>query len=68
MAMTATAVRNCKPDSKPIKLFEGGGLFLLAEISGGVQVTARANLHVCSHATPGWPTGRLRVILKTESP
>ncbi|CBJ50882.1 Putative integrase prophage protein (fragment) [Ralstonia solanacearum PSI07] len=28
MALTDTAIRNAKPGDKPIKLFDGGGLFL----------------------------------------
>ena len=28
MALTDTAIRNAKPADKPIKLFDGGGLFL----------------------------------------
>nr|CCA83243.1 hypothetical protein BDB_mp60409 [blood disease bacterium R229] len=27
MALTDTAIRNAKPADKPIKLFDGGGLF-----------------------------------------
>lgn len=35
MALTDTAVRNAKPGSKPIKLFDGDGLFLLVHPNGG---------------------------------
>jgi hypothetical protein len=34
MALTDTAIRNTKPDLKPRKLFDGGGLFLLVAPSG----------------------------------
>ncbi|MCP4473270.1 MAG: DUF4102 domain-containing protein, partial [Gammaproteobacteria bacterium] len=32
MALTNTAVRNAKAHNKPLKLFDGGGLFLLVTI------------------------------------
>ena len=35
MALTDTAVRNAKPGTKPFKLFDGGGLYLLVHSSGG---------------------------------
>ncbi|CAE6828819.1 tyrosine-type recombinase/integrase [Paraburkholderia nemoris] len=35
MALTDTAVRNTKPGEKPLKLFDGGGLFLLVAKTGG---------------------------------
>ncbi|WP_024901552.1 tyrosine-type recombinase/integrase [Robbsia andropogonis] len=35
MALTDTAVKNTKPGDKPIKLFDGGGLFLLVTPAGG---------------------------------
>jgi integrase len=34
MSLTDTAVRNAKPEAKPKKLFDGGGLFLLVTPSG----------------------------------
>ena len=34
MALTDTAVRNAKPGDKPIKLFDGGGLFLYITPAG----------------------------------
>lgn len=34
MKLTATAVRNTKPGPKPLKLFDGGGLFLLVNPNG----------------------------------
>jgi len=34
MPLTDTTIRNTKPDKKPIKLFDGGGLFLLAKPNG----------------------------------
>lgn len=34
MALTDTAIRNAKPDKKPRKLFDGGGLYLLVQPSG----------------------------------
>lgn len=34
MKLTATAVRNTKPGTKPLKLFDGGGLFLLVNPTG----------------------------------
>ncbi len=35
MSLTTTAVRNARPGEKPIKLFDGGGLFLLISPAGG---------------------------------
>ena len=35
MALTDTAIRNTKPALKPIKLFGGGGFFLLVTPNGG---------------------------------
>ena len=35
MALTDTKIRNTKPSKKPIKLFDGGGLFLLVSPAGG---------------------------------
>jgi integrase len=35
MPLTSTAIRNAKPGEKPIKLFDGGGLFLLVVPAGG---------------------------------
>ncbi|MFX1763299.1 integrase arm-type DNA-binding domain-containing protein [Paraburkholderia sp. A1RI-2L] len=35
MALTDTTIRNAKPDDKPRKLFDGGGLFLLIAPTGG---------------------------------
>jgi integrase len=35
MALTDTAVRNAKPSDKPIRLFDGGGLYLEVAPSGG---------------------------------
>lgn len=35
MPLTHTAIRNAKPGEKPIKLFDGGGLFLLIAPAGG---------------------------------
>ena len=35
MKLTATAVRNTAPGAKPLKLFDGGGLFLLVTPAGG---------------------------------
>ena len=35
MPLTDTAIRNSKPSDKPIKLFDGGGLFLLVTPAGG---------------------------------
>jgi hypothetical protein len=35
MALTNTAIRNAKPGEKPIKLFDGGGLFLYIAPTGG---------------------------------
>src|SRR5690349_15483537 len=34
MKLTATAVRNTRPGPKPLKLFDGGGLFLLVNPNG----------------------------------
>ncbi|CAE6747613.1 tyrosine-type recombinase/integrase [Paraburkholderia domus] len=35
MALTDTAIRNTKSSEKPLKLFDGGGLFLLVAPTGG---------------------------------
>ncbi|MFT0170957.1 tyrosine-type recombinase/integrase [Paraburkholderia mimosarum] len=35
MALTDTTIRNAKPGDKPLKLFDGGGLFLLIAPTGG---------------------------------
>jgi integrase len=35
MPLTDIAVRNAKPSEKPVKMFDGGGLFLLVTPSGG---------------------------------
>ena len=35
MALTDTAVRNARPGTKPFKLFDGGGLYLLIHSNGG---------------------------------
>ena len=35
MPLTTTAIRNARPHEKPLKLFDGGGLFLLVSPSGG---------------------------------
>lgn len=35
MGLTATSIKNAKPGAKPLKLFDGGGLFLLVVPSGG---------------------------------
>ena len=35
MSLTDTAIRNAKPDRKPVKLFDAGGLYLLAHPNGG---------------------------------
>lgn len=35
MALTDTTIRNAKPAEKPLKLFDGGGLFLLVAPTGG---------------------------------
>jgi integrase len=34
MKLTATAVRNAKPGARPVKMFDGGGLFLLINPNG----------------------------------
>lgn len=34
MPLTDTSIRNSKPGSKPVKLFDGGGLFLLVNTAG----------------------------------
>ena len=34
MKLTATGVRHTKPGAKPLKLFDGGGLFLLVNPNG----------------------------------
>jgi hypothetical protein len=35
MALSDTAIRNAKPGSKPVRLFDGGGLYLEVAPSGG---------------------------------
>lgn len=43
MPLTDTAVRNAKPQEKPVRLFDGGGLYLEvapARASGGASSTA----------------------------
>ena len=35
MPLTDTAIKNAKPSAKPLKLFDGGGLFLLVTPNGG---------------------------------
>lgn len=35
MSLTAKTIRNARPGAKPLKLFDGGGLFLLVSPSGG---------------------------------
>ncbi|MGI9026608.1 MAG: tyrosine-type recombinase/integrase, partial [Burkholderiaceae bacterium] len=35
MSLTSTAIRNARAGEKPIKLFDGGGLFLLLSPAGG---------------------------------
>ena len=35
MPLTDTAIRNSKPSDKPIRLFDGGGLYLEVAPSGG---------------------------------
>ncbi|QXP90115.1 tyrosine-type recombinase/integrase [Methylococcus capsulatus] len=35
MALTDTAIRNAKPQAKPVKLFDGGGLYIEVSPSGG---------------------------------
>ncbi len=35
MPLSNTAIRNIKPDTKPIRLFDGGGLYLEVAPSGG---------------------------------
>jgi integrase len=35
MPLTATAIRNAKPDNKPVRLFDAGGLYLEVAPSGG---------------------------------
>lgn len=34
MALTDTAIRNAKPTEKPVKLTDGGGLYLLLKPNG----------------------------------
>jgi len=34
MPLTDVSIKNAKPDSKPLKLFDGGGLFLLIAPTG----------------------------------
>jgi Arm DNA-binding domain len=35
MALSDTAIRNAKPSVKPVRLFDGGGLYLEVAPSGG---------------------------------
>lgn len=35
MNLTATTIRNARPGAKPLKMFDGGGLFLLVSPAGG---------------------------------
>ncbi len=35
MALTDTKIKGTKPTDKPVKLFDGGGLFLLVNPKGG---------------------------------
>jgi hypothetical protein len=35
MALSDTAIRNAKPAAKPVRLFDGGGLYLEVAPSGG---------------------------------
>lgn len=35
MPLTNAAIRNAKPGEKPLKLFDGGGLFLYIPTTGG---------------------------------
>src|ERR1700719_169421 len=35
MPLTDTAIRNAKPSEKPVKLFDGGGLYLEVSPAGG---------------------------------
>jgi hypothetical protein len=35
MTLSDTAIRNAKPGSKPVRLFDGGGLYLELAPSGG---------------------------------
>ena len=35
ISLTDTKVRNAKPQAKPVKLYDGGGLFLLVQPTGG---------------------------------
>ncbi|WP_154218321.1 Arm DNA-binding domain-containing protein, partial [Burkholderia pseudomallei] len=35
MPLTDTAIRNAKPADKPVRLFDGGGLYLEIAPSGG---------------------------------
>ena len=35
MALTDTSVRNAKPSPKPVKIFDGRGLFLIVTPAGG---------------------------------
>jgi hypothetical protein len=37
MALTDAAIRNTKPQSKPVKLADGGGLHLLVTPAGGID-------------------------------
>lgn len=37
MPLTETTVRNAKPAAKPMKLFDGGGLYLLVQPTGGLR-------------------------------
>ncbi len=35
MSLTSTAIRNTRAAERPVKLFDGGGLFLLLSPAGG---------------------------------
>ena len=35
MSLTDTAIRNAKPSAKPVKMFDGGGLYIEVAPSGG---------------------------------
>jgi len=46
MALTDTAIRNAKPTEKPVKLTDGGGLYLLLKPNGsrwwGTRISSAA--------------------------